>query len=58
MTPQLHDTDNTTYATQHGQHDLPLSLKLTMKTFVEFPKFNWFYDLLCYTIHVTKHIFI
>ena len=48
MTPQLHDTDNTTYATQHGQHDLPLSLKLTMKTFVEFPKFNWFYDLLRY----------
>ena len=54
-TQQLHDTDNTTCTTQFEQLDLALSLKFTTRTFVEFPKFNWSYDLLCYMLQNTFH---
>ena len=56
-TQQLHDTDNTTCKPHCEQHDLALSLTLTTKTFVEFPKFNWSYDLLRYMPRNSFHTF-
>ena len=49
-TQRLHDTDNTTCTTQWEEHDLALSLKLAIKTFVEFLKLNWSYNLLPYML--------
>ena len=52
---QLHDTDNMMYTTHCKHHDLTLSLKFTTETFVDFPKFNWSYDLLCYMLQNTSY---
>ena len=47
-TQQLHDTDHATCTTQRGTtRSLSLSLtKIYYEDFVEFLKFNWFYNLL------------
>ena len=50
LTQQLFNTNNTMCTTQWKQHNLAFSWKLTTKTFIEFPKFNWSYHLLCYML--------